>query len=278
MEKERLLQALSLIGVVFNGVEAILTVMGKSMCSTMGCTINHAFDRYGILPLVGALFYLSTFLLSTAFKKEEARKYLYFIFSAGLACEGFLIGFQLFYTRVFCAYCLLNAYMVVVLFTVFVWVYEVKGFEAMQPIGLFCAVVFMTFLVRAPLYPVIGEGKTIIYGKGCPHCRALMEKARKQGIGFRKVDVREALSLVSQLGIKGVPVVVRKEGEKFVIGVGEKEGWKVLKKDRQNQEDRKKSHPLPFLNGEVTSGFSTDSLKKGSENSGMCTIGGNCEN
>ena len=190
--------------------------------------------------------------------------------AGSLAVEGYFTGFQAWFTGKPCYFCLGVAFMVITLNAIY-WFNQGKSFSKSKelPAGVYVflapVVVFIAMaLIQVPLkgLPVTQKVPIVIYQKGCPHCRELIQDAKKAGVQIKTIEAKKALSLLTQLEIKGVPVTIRKKGETLIIGEGTETGKEILKLNEKKNE-KKNFSPilLPFQ------------IQTESQSKGMCSIG-----
>jgi len=226
--------------IILNLLDIIYAHYGKHFCSSEGCLINHTFDKHNILPWLGVIFFSVITLLSyMSFKAEHInRKKIYgsiiiVLLSTALGVEGYFISFQTFFTYKYCQFCLADAQGFFVLFLLGIPLFwkDVKREIAfvLGPLTFF-ALLIASSIVRIPLFQIVKDNTpVIVYRSRCPHCKNLIWKLERKNIHYKKISFSDASSLLMQLGIKEVPVVIKREDHKYIIAVGEKEGYKLLR-------------------------------------------------
>ena len=193
-------------GVIYNFTELVFSFRGKSLCSSQGCHLTHVFDTYGILTPLGLFLFLFWLLLELVLWLNSDRKVQKFAYTAlgvtlagSLAVEGYFTGFQTWFTGKPCYFCLGVAFMVVTLNAIY-WFNQwkisskSKGLPAGVYVFLAPVAVFVGMaLVQVPLkdLPVTQEVPVVIYQKGCPHCRELIQDAKKAGVVIKTIEAKK---------------------------------------------------------------------------------------
>jgi len=267
-------------GVIYNFTELVISFRGKSLCSSQGCHLTHIFDTYGILTPLGLFLFLFWLLLELVLwlsNNGNLQKLAYTVLgvtlAGSLAVEGYFTGFQAWFTGKPCYFCLGVAFMVITLNAIY-WFNQFnqrKSFSKSKelPAGVYVflapiAVFIAMALVQVPLkgLPVTQKVPIVIYQKGCSHCRELIQDAKKAGMVIKTIEAKKALSLLTQLEIKGVPVTIKKKGKTLIIGEGTETGKEILELNKMENEKTGFSPVLlPFQ------------IQTESQSKGMCSIG-----
>jgi len=221
--------------------EIFLNSKGTSLCTSQSCTLVHAFDVYGILNWIGLLLFGFLFLTScfdlTGFLTENALNFFLklriFTVSSAVLVEGYFIGIQTWYLGKFCRFCLIFAGLLF-LFAVFDFIYQRKlnrfSLTYLKAFAGALVIFTATSIVKMPLTSLPETDlPVVVYKKGCPHCRAVMDYAERNGIKFLKVSAENVMPLFHMLHLKGVPVLIHRTETSCEIISGEREIKKWLK-------------------------------------------------
>jgi glutaredoxin len=264
---------ISLTGLIITILEIYLTFKGRSLCQTTGCKVVHTFDAYNLLNWIGFgifSFVFLVFLLDILnFNLGLFLELKTLLLSACVIVEGYFIGFQRWYLHEYCVYCLTVAGLIFLLFIFDFFSREPKRtYPYLVSIMGFSAMFIATFLVNAPLKPLkLKDEPILVYQKGCPHCKHIIEYSKKKGIKMELFEVRNFLSVMRIFNLHQVPLLVYKQNHKIEMLSGEKEilNWLDFKYGLLNIKGHKtKENLFPVYE------------ENGSEE-GACEIGKPCE-
>ncbi len=219
---------LSLIGIIITTLEVYLNSKGTSICKTQGCTIVHIFDVHHILNYLGMTIFFVIFVF-TLFKSKELQVLRSLILAVCIVIEGYFIGFQLWYVKELCYFCLLVAGLIFLIFLLDFFSSKVKTIGLTGIIG-FLSLLIATYLVNIPLTSLDLKSPVIIYQRGCPHCKAVIEYAKKHKIKINTYPVDRVYALMKILDLNSVPVMIyrKNKSEIFMInGESNIEGWLI---------------------------------------------------
>ncbi len=211
-----MVRALSLIGCFLIALEGFLLNAGKSLCTSRGCKVvleSAGVHEYYIL-LAGFLAFCTIFV-STFVKEKTGSRIITLALTGILSAEGVFVGYQLFYLKEICQFCM-------IIFAIFLLISVVRYKEAVYGFLGFLFAVSSMFLV-APEHFKLEEGLTLIFKNDCPHCEKVIEFAEKNDVELKKVNVNKVLNLVKDLGISEVPILISKQKGRIEILVGEDE-------------------------------------------------------
>ncbi len=220
---------ISFTGLIITILEIYLTFKGKSLCQTTGCRVVHTFDAYNLLNWIGFGIFSFIFLISLLdtlnFNLNSLPEIKTLLLSAGVIVEGYFIGFQKWYLHEYCIYCLTIASLIFILFILdFFSREQKKTYPYLVAIVGFFAIFIATFLVNAPLKPLkLNNEPILVYQKGCPHCKHIIEYSRKKGIKMELFEVKNFLSVMRVFNLHQVPLLIYKQDHKIEMLSGERE-------------------------------------------------------
>jgi len=242
-----LLLILSVAGLVLTITEVYLNYKGSSLCRSEGCLVVHLFDVHNVLNFLGILVFAFVFLISILdlFNILTSRVLLLrsIVLSVCIIVEGFLFGFQIWFVKEVCHFCL-SVFLLLLGCFLLDYFYQKNKFLFLGAVLGFIGVYFATFLVHVNLKPLSLDKPVLIYQKGCPHCRRVINFAKENHIELNLYSVTRTLALLRSLGINTVPDLIYKEKGNFCILNGDKAiiDWlekKYLKKKPQKREKSK---------------------------------------
>lgn len=217
---------LSGVGLLVTSLELYLSFQDRSICKSDACVLVHSYDRYGTLNLIGVVLFFFLFILvilemsSKDFKSFSfLRRVRFLAVSMAVLVEGYLVGFQTWFIKEFCGFCLGVATIIFLIFFCEILYQKLK----LPSFLVFCGFVSLfisTSLVGVELKALSFDNPVIIYKEDCSHCKEVLDYAKKNEIPVRTYHVKEAYSLMSLLRIKEVPTLIYREDKSIAILVG----------------------------------------------------------
>ena len=245
-----LLLTISLSGLALNILEVYLNFKGTSICHTQGCATVHLFDVHNFLNYLGIIIFLflSFISLLDSFNLITSQVIILrsLLLSLCLMVEGFFVGFQIWFIKEVCHFCLTIFILVLLCFILDFLSQRHYSFFICGILG-FLAIFTATYLVNVNLKPLNLSFPAIVYQKTCPHCEKVIEYAKKHNIKFKSYEVKRAYPLLRMLGLNSVPNLIYKENSTIIILNGDKNIIKWLEekyvstKKRVSLRKRKKS-------------------------------------
>ncbi|OAG26771.1 hypothetical protein [Thermodesulfatator autotrophicus] len=252
LSRERLLLLAllaSIGGFLFCMSEVVLSIFGKSVCTSSAC---YVVDEFSVLPrstlaAFAAIYFGIIFFLVRAFLKGDRLvvPFLTVTASVALAGEMVLLSRQAWDYHLHCPFCvtvgifiLLTAVPVLLRFlriSVILAVIAVSWAFALTPLSI-------TPLSEASVQRIYrgnpAEKYILIYSDNCPHCHHIIEFCEKlENIDLYLCPKEKALAFMRSLDIKGVPVmIVDRNGEKEIM-IGENLILSYLKKTEEKEEN-----------------------------------------
>jgi len=246
---------LAVAGCVYTLVEAVLQFMGGSACTTYGCAKVDTYATYGEITVLiaGLLFFLLLGLvLYLTWKTGEQSPFLHFLSGAllvaGCACEGYLLGIQVYLNRELCMFCI----GVLVLVGLTAATYSI-GYGRLA-IGVNGAAVFVAVctimgLVSGPTHVDLDKasnGKIVkgnpertnylIYSDDCSHCSNVIEYCSGiDNVAIVLCPERESRGILGTLKVDQVPVLLMDKGSHKEIIVGEQNIIAALSRDGSSE-------------------------------------------
>ncbi len=233
---------LAAAGCVYTAVEAVLQFMGGSVCTSSGCAKVDTYATYGEITVLiaGLLFFLSLGLvLYLTWKKGERSPLLHLLAGALLvsagACEGYLLGVQLFLNHELCLYCIGVLALIGITAAAYSAGYG-RPAAGMNGAVAFVAVCAVMGLVHGSPYVDLEKassgrivkgnpGRTcyLIYSDDCSHCSNVIEYCRTgiDDIAVVLCPERESRGILSTLKVDQLPVLLLDKGSRKEIVVGE---------------------------------------------------------
>ncbi len=211
----------SLAGIILTLIEIYLNFKGTSICKTEGCTVVHIFDIHNTLNYLGILIFSSIFLFSLL-KNQKLLILRSLILSICVIVEGYFIGFQAWYVKEFCHFCLTIAGFIFLLFFLDFLSSKHKTIGLVGVTG-FISLLISTYLVNMLLIPLNTKYPVIIYQKNCPHCKAVIKYAKENQIKINTYEVKKVYPLMKILKFDSVPILIYKDNNKVFVINGEKE-------------------------------------------------------
>ncbi len=260
----------SILGLSLIGIEIYLNSHNTSICKTEGCILVHIFDNYGVLNYIGFAIFFYLFLIALLdifnFFLGFLLKLRTYILALSIVVEGYFLGFQSWYLKAYCDYCLIIAGFLFLAFFLD-YLYPEKSVALLSVkkekkasiykisiLGFF-SVFLATFLVHFSLKPLNLDLPVIIYEKGCPHCREVISYAKKNNIKIKLYSVKSVISLMKIFDIHTVPLLIDREGKRLVLLKGENEikNWfnnkYKIKKEEVNDKKAKRKDKVRLRNG-----------------------------
>jgi len=152
------------------------------------------------------------------------------ILTVALIVEGFLFGFQIWFLKEVCYFCLTVFLLVFSCFIVDFFLQKNYSFFVAGVCG-FLGVYLATFFVHINVKPINLSNPALIYEPGCPHCERVMKFAESKNIPLNAYPVSRVLGLIRTLGINTVPDLIYTKGHDFYILNGEDEIVRWLEKN-----------------------------------------------
>jgi len=236
MNKEKingLFTKVAIIGVVWVGLELVMGIFHKSVCTSSGCTMAASFNRYPefVMLSIGILLFIVLGIL----KKKKKEKLLDVILIGALASEGYLQGFEIFVAHTFCIFCTVTFLIILILFII-----RVKENKDMLLKGLsaFGFAFITVFLVNNPTLN-IKDQYTLLYLPGCPHCEHTEGFLNSMHLKYDKIDASHHKGLIMSMGIDEAPILFVKEpyGYKILVGSDSIESF-FNKSQKPSQKDQ----------------------------------------
>lgn len=217
---------LSGVGLLVTSLELYLSFQDRSICKSEACVIVHSYDKYETLNLIGVVLFFLLFVLaifemsSKDFRSFSfLRRVRFLAVSIAVLVEGYLIGFQTWFIREFCGFCLGVATIIFLIFFCEIFYQKLKLPSFLVLCG-FVSLFISTFLVGVELKALSFDNPVIIYKEDCSHCKEVLDYARKNEIPIKTYHVKEAYSLMSLLRIKEVPTLIYREDKSIAVLVG----------------------------------------------------------
>jgi len=238
-----LLVLVSFAGLCLNILETYLNFKGSSLCQTTGCLVVHLFDVHNLLNYFGIGVFLLVFVISFLDLFNIVASPIVLIrtvvITLCIIVEGFLFGFQIWFAKAVCYFCLT---VFLLIFVCFILDFLIQRQQILFLIGIagFLAVYIGTSVVHVNLKPISLETPALIYQPGCPHCQRVMKFAEENQIKLSSYPVARVLGLIRTLGINTVPDLIYKDGNNFYILNGEREIISWLSKKYLNKRWRRK--------------------------------------
>ncbi|WP_025270080.1 hypothetical protein [Hippea sp. KM1] len=216
----RFFNAVAILGV---GLEIALRLLfNYTICHSSGCLLVARHVRFGeiVMLFIGEAFFL--ILLIVSFVKNEKTKGLLLdaMLIAALACEGFLVGYQLFWIGDICYFC----------FGVFITIIILSLIRIQQSLRItagflsFLALLMMLWMVKPnqqlPILPK--EDKILIYSSHCPHCMRLIKTLNLSNLKIKMIEASKLSNILKSLNINEVPVLIEREKDGLSITIGDK--------------------------------------------------------
>lgn len=218
---------LYLTGLIITIAEVILHFSDKSLCPTQGCRIVESFVKGGeiILLLVGVVIFLILLLLSVIKKYELIHS---MILISALSVEGYLLGFQLFFLREFCLFC-------IVVFGILSIASFLRLIQGKREIALgflcFVSVFFISYLVSPQIKDFPTSKYVLVYSKDCPKCKEILQYCKEMSIPVDLLEASEVINTLKALKISSVPILFCNETneKRFIIGAEKIKEYLVAK-------------------------------------------------
>ncbi|MEM2592108.1 MAG: vitamin K epoxide reductase family protein [Thermofilaceae archaeon] len=207
----------TLLGLVLTRTELAFNAAGQSLCSAQGCEVVSRFAQSEILVLMLGTAFWGLLLVLSLIGRDRTGTAVDLLLSAGLAAEGYLLGFQFFAAGQLCYFCLANAACVLFAALVRMWTERsrlVLGFAALL------GVLAVSFAVRPGIKPLPEYGCTLLYKQGCGHCEEVLRACAEAGVRLNLLQAHEAAGLMRALGVEEVPVMVCRRSGKIEVLVG----------------------------------------------------------
>ena len=202
----------SALGALYLAVEAVLQSFGTSVCATEGCKVVSQYTRFGDLTMV--LLGLGTVSAITILAARGMRLAselvdgaIDFLLIAALAGEGFFVGYQLFWLRVACIFCL----SVFGIFLVLGLLRALAGRRAvLAGFGALAAVLSLFFLVLPAGGTAIPRDRQYLLftSDDCKHCTEIRKEIEEHRIDVTRLPVREYSAFLKNMGIEHVPTLM----------------------------------------------------------------------
>ncbi len=209
---QRLFLIASILGAIYLATEAVLQSFGKSICATASCRLVASYSRFDdilfVLAGLGVLSLLAVLSGQELRRPEEpSGRLISLLLIAALAAEGFLVGYQLFWIRTLCIFCIsvLGIFLLLSLLRIASGDRAVlAGFAALA------AVLALFFLLRSPAgAPLPREAKHLLFSSDdCRHCAEIRTEIGRAGLEVQVVQAKEHAALLRGLGIEHVPVLL----------------------------------------------------------------------
>lgn len=204
--------AVSLLATIFVLTEIVLTFFGKSICPYEGCRMTAQYARFGDLSifLAGLTLFFSLALLSRMNRTAEKpviERLINGILIAGLAGEGFFMGYLAFRIHTICIFCVTIFAFVVSLGLIRILSREkevIAGFVALG--AVFC----LQYLVLPAGVPVTlpNERLILFYSKDCKHCSEVIAELEQRRIATARLQVNEYAGFLKNMGIENIPTLL----------------------------------------------------------------------
>ncbi len=212
----------SLAGIILTLTEIYLNLKGTSICKTEGCTVVHIFDIHNTLNYLGIFIFSSIFIFSLL-KNQRLLILRSLILSICVIVEGYFIGFQAWYVKEFCHFCLTVAGFIFLLFFLDFLSSKHKTIGLVGITG-FISLLISTYLVNMPLISLNLKYPVIIYQKNCPHCKAVIKYAKENQIKINTYEVKKVYPLIKILKFDSIPILIYKVNNNKIFAInGEKE-------------------------------------------------------
>lgn len=219
---------LSAVGLILTSSELYLSFQDRSICKSEACVLVHSYDKYGTLNLIGTVFFFFLFVflvLEIISKNLKAFSFLkrirFFVVSMAVLVEGYLIGFQTWFIKEFCGFCLGVATIIFLIFFCEMLYQRLKLPSFLVLCG-FAGLFISTALVGVELRALSFDNPVVIYKEDCSHCKEVLDYAQKNEIPIKAYHIKEAYALMSLLRIKEVPTLIYREDGSISILVGKR--------------------------------------------------------
>ncbi len=216
--------AVSLVAALFVLTETVLKFFGKSICPYEGCRMTAQYARFGDLSifLAGlALFSLLALLarVNRTGEKPAIGRLINIVLIAGLAGEGFFMGYLAFRIHTICIFCVTVSAFVASLGLIRILSGEkevIAGFVA------FGAVFCLQYLVLPAGVPVTlpQERLILFYSKECKHCSEVIAELEQRQIAAARLQVNEYAGFLKNMGIENIPTLLVNDPFQKIILTG----------------------------------------------------------
>lgn len=217
---------LSGVGLLITSLELYLSSQDRSICKSEACALVHSYDKYGTLNFIGVVLFSFLFILGTLemFSRDLKsfsflKRVRFLVVSMAVLVEGYLVGFQTWFIKEFCGFCLGVATIIFLIFFGEVFYQKLKLPSFLVLCG-FVSLFISTSLVGVELKALSFDNPVIIYKEDCSHCKEVLNYARKNEIPIKTYHVKEAYFLMSLLKIREVPTLIYREDKSISVLVG----------------------------------------------------------
>jgi hypothetical protein len=229
---------IGLLGVSLIGFEIYLNSKNASLCKTEGCFLVHIFDTYGILNYIGlaifAFIFITALLDLLNFYLGFFLRLRTYLLALSIIVEGYFIGFQTWFLKTYCQYCLIIASLLF-LALLLDFLYPEKEIELfslrkgkrvyiykMSLLGFF-SIFFATYLVNFPLKTLEFSSPVLIYKEDCPYCEDVISYTKTKNIKIKLYKAKDVIPFMETLNLNSVPLLINNERNKVVVIEGKDE-------------------------------------------------------
>ncbi len=244
--REKLKVALPLLLLLYIALETILASYHIKLCSSTGCEMAGSLLKFNSLYLNYLGMAGAFFLLVLAFFKGKSAEGLYIITAVAMVVfESILIASQLNLNPELCKFCLgVYGFLLAILLNAS-W----KVFVGVIPaiIAVFIAFSFLAIPKNKTL--ISQDGLYLIASPTCPHCKKTKKYLQEHHISYKVLASKDinAFYLAKSLGIKEIPVAIKKEKGSYTILVGDKRIIAFFEKEQKVQEENSSKALEPTL-------------------------------
>ncbi len=205
---------ISLLGIIWVGLELVMNFFHKSVCTTSGCAIATSYNRYpeSVMLFIGIFLFLVLGIL----KEKKKEKLLDAMLIGALASEGYLQSFEIFSAHTFCIFC---TGVFAVLVTLFIMRVKENKDVFLKGLSAFLFIFFTTFMINNPTINIENQ-YTLFYLPGCPHCEHTKDFLNQNHISYSKINASSHKGLLMSMGIEEVPVMFVKMSYGYKVLVG----------------------------------------------------------
>jgi len=197
--------------------EFILSLQGKSLCTTSSClTVDALSLSHRAMVLLGAVYFglFCLLLLKRNYLLIDA------LSMSGVCAEVIFLLRQALEYHIWCPFCLVIATGVFATAFVAALISPHTKEHALLCFCLTASAALSFSLTRLPVKPIKGS-RVLVYSPGCPHCRRVLQFCRQRYIDISLCRETNIRGVMYCLGVKGVPALLVKQANEVRIIQGE---------------------------------------------------------
>lgn len=209
MKKEKVLNSIIGLLIVYLGVNIYLLLTNSPLCSSSGCSLASSLLKFDSIYLYILGLIASICLL--IFNLTKMNMLFRYTILSMIVSETILLSFLYFKTGEMCYTCLGFWSILFIIFCLYR--FSLYNFVLIIPIVI--AISLLSLKVDN-----IEEGYTIIGKEGCHFCVETKEELNKMNINYKYKDYKGFMDMINSMGINNIPIMIHKKEGMIQIYVG----------------------------------------------------------